>query len=295
MTSEREKSFEEMVMRIGLQRGFGPVALLLMLSFILSACIQVEVESEFDMDGSAIHSVSTTIDRTFIDDEMIAGQLDGEFDLDEIEREAEDAGFDAERIDTAERVGVRISTYVEDNENLDDVLGQLLEAAGGEGPSIGGFEGSFTESSGLGGSRYRFELTVDGGALFEQEDLDDELNDEVEMDVNMDMLRGLINLSYTASMPGEVTDHNGTELGGGRVQWDLSFEGTHTFYAESEEGAGFSIALILGIAVGVLALILIILGAVMLTRGQKSPILAEPNGSPSNESRIDGDDRSVRT
>jgi hypothetical protein len=295
MTSDGEKSFEEMVMRIGLQQGFRPIALLIMLSFILSACIQVEVESEFESDGSAIHLVSTTIDRTFIDDEMIAGQLDGEFDFDEIEREAEDAGFNAERIDTAERIGVRISTYVEDNENLGDMLAQLFEAAGGEGLSEGlsidGFEGSFTASSGLGGTRYRFELTVDSGALFDQGEFDDELDDEFEMEVNMDMLRGFMNLTYTASMPGEVKEHNGTELGGGRVQWDLPFEGTHTFYAESEDGSGFSIALVLGIAVGVLALILIIVGAVMLTRGQKSPTLAEPNSPPTNSSGIVPDNR----
>ncbi len=253
------------------------------LALVLAACVQIEVESEFESDGSARHSIASSIDRSFMDDEMMGGELDGELDFDEIEREGEEAGFDVERIDTADRIGVRLSTEVDDNEDLGDVLNDLFAATGGEGPPVDGFSGGFTESGGgFGGSTYRFELTVDGTALFD-DGLDDDIDDEMDMDMGMDMMRQFINMTYTVSMPGELTDHNGSELGTNRVQWEIPFEGTETFFAESEDGSGIPIALIVGIGIGVIALVLIVVGAVFLMRPKTAPAQPEPSSESGHD------------
>ena len=248
----------------------------MVLSLALAGCVQIEMESDFESDGSATHSLSTAIDRSFLDDEMMAGELEGELDFDEIEREGEAAGFDVERIDESDRVGVRLSTQVDDNSDLGDVLNDLFNATADEIDQVDAFSGSFTESGGgLGGATYRFELTVDGDALFD--DGEDEFDDELDMDFGADMMRQFIDLTYTVSMPGEITDHNGTELGAGRVQWQIPFQGSESFFAESEDEGGLSLALIGGIAVGLLAVILVVIGAFVLMRGRSAP--TQPAGA----------------
>jgi hypothetical protein len=249
----------------------------LVLGLVLSGCIEVAIESEFESDGSARHSLSTTVDRTMVDDEMLGGELD----FDEIEQGAHDAGLDVDRIDETDRVGVRMSIDVDDNEDLGEALNRLFNAMESDGPEVRAFSGSFTESGGgFGGTTYNFELTVDGDALFEDEE--DEIDD---FDMGMDMMRQFINMTYTVSMPGDITDHNGTDLGGGRVQWELPFQGTETFSAESEEGSGFPLVLIIGGGVGFLAVILVIAGGVLLMRGRTAPVSQSPSvtGSAATE------------
>jgi hypothetical protein len=265
-------------------RFLAPALLAIALAFALAACIQIEVESEFESDGSGTHSLTSTIDRSIMGDEMLAGELEGEIDFDEARRQGEEAGFEVEEIDTADRIGIRLTTSVEDNSDLGEVLNQLFAASSGEGPPVDGFSGGFSESGGFGGSTYRFELTVDGDALFEEEfddEVEDELDDEFGMDFGPEIMRQFLDLTYTVSMPGEITEHNGRELGAGRVQWDIPFQGVETFYAESEEGSTFSLALIIAIGVGVLALALIIVGGIVLMRPKKTPEHpAESSGAP---------------
>lgn len=258
------------------------------MALVLAACVQIEVESEFESDGSATHSLSSSVDRSFMDDEMMGGELDGELDFEEIEREGEAAGFTVEQIDTADRLGVRLSTQVEDNDDLGEVLNELFSAQGGEAPPVDGFEGGFSDDGGFGGNSYRFELTVDGDALFEGEfgdDLDDEVDDEMDMDFGPDMIQQFLNMTYTVALPGEITDHNGTDLGGGRVQWNIPFEGTETFFAESEDGSSLSLALIIGIGIGVIALALIVVGGIILMRPKTAPSSAASTGAPEDTTR----------
>lgn len=254
---------------------YGTCTLLVVaLALVLSACIQIDVESEFESDGSGSHSIATSVDRSVMDDEMMGAEFDEDgFDFDEVREQGEAAGFEVEEIDTADRVGVRLTTQADDNSDLGSVLNDLFAASGGEGPPPEGFSGNFSESDGgIGGSSFRFELDVDGDALFEDEfagDVEDDFDGE--MDFGPDMLRQFMNLTYTVSMPGEITDHNGTDLGNGRVQWDIPFEGSETFFAESEGSSGLSLGLIIGIGIGALALILIVVGGIVLMRPKKTP------------------------
>jgi hypothetical protein len=250
------------------------------LTFMLAACVQVDIESDFDGDGSATHAVALSADRAFLDDQMLSREIDAAIDFDAIERQAQAAGFEFERIDTTERLGARVWTQVDDNRDLGSILTELLEASGGDIiPLSATFDGGFTESGGLGGSTYRFELNADTRLLLGQaedgidEEIEEDIESEFDVDLGPEMIPQFINFSYIVNMPGEITDHNGTELGSGRVQWDITFDGPQSFYAESGNGSSFSIALIIGIGIGVVTLILIVIGGVMLMRGQKAPII----------------------
>jgi hypothetical protein len=119
-------------------------------------------------------------------------------------------------------------------------------------------------------------LNVNADALFEEE-IADEVEDDLDndfgaMDFDPDMMRQFMDFTYTVSMPGEITEHNGNNLGAGRVQWEIPLQGSETFYAESEEGSGFSLALILGVGIGAVALALIVVGGIILMRPKKAPV-----------------------
>lgn len=279
-------------------RVLAAIITIILSGLILGACLQIEVESDFRTDGSARHSIETSIDRTLLDDPMISDEIGGPLDFSAAQQQGEAAGYDVEVIDTASRVGVRLSTEVDDNSDLGDVLGDLFAAAGNDSPPEGGFDGSFSESSSLGSTTYRFDLAVDGNVLFENEqdlfggdadeelspDVEDEIGDELggefdfDLDSGMDMISQLMNVTYTVSMPGEVTDHNGSSAGPNRVQWEIPVSEAETFFAESEEGSSFSVWVIVGIILGIAALGLLIAGGYVLMKGQKAPEL--DNESP---------------
>jgi hypothetical protein len=272
-------------------RTFVTLITVIVFTLILGACLQIEVESDFRTDGSARHSIETSIDRTLLDDPMFTDELGGPLDLSRAQEQGEAAGYDVEVIDTAGRFGVRLSTDVDDNSDLGDVLSDLFAAVGNDSPPEGGFAGSFSESSSLGTTTYRFELTADGNRLFEneqdlfageaddelapevEEELGDEFGDEFDFDLEpgLDMFSQFMIITYTVSMPGEITEHNGSPAGPNRVQWEVPISGSETFFAESEEGSGFSLWVIVGIVLGVMALGLLIAGAYVLMRGQKAP------------------------
>jgi hypothetical protein len=279
-----------------LKRLLWVLVLIFSLSVLATACAQVEIVSEFEPDGSAMHSITATVDRTLLDTNILGGEVDEILDFDAIERQAESMGFSSERIDTSERLGIMVSRHVEDNSDLGEALNELFPPAIQAILPVGRFEGSFTEAGNLGSNEYQFEMTIDSGDSLEGllDEIEDDrvglsepstedqpetsIGSEFDMDLDVTSVEQFLNLTYTAGMPGEITDHNGADLGGGRVQWDIPLQGQQTFFAESQEGTTFSIALIVGIALGVLTLVLLIAGGVILMRGKRMPDLNEQSG-----------------
>ncbi len=242
---------------------------------ILTSCYTVDIESAFEEDGSALHTYTATIDRASLEE---LGELASEFDMDDFETsaaEAREQGFDAEAIDTDEHVGVRLSTTVEDNTNLGQVLNDIF-TAGGEGEeAVTAFSGTYT----IDGRVHTLNLTVDGNMLFGEEIPEDE-------GISPEMLNAFITMTYSVRLPGEVrvAETDGRILPDGRVQWDLPLSGSATFNAVSETESERSWLLLLGI-VGLLTLF--IAGAVglflfLFLRGRRSqePAPAAPAAYP---------------
>lgn len=243
------------------------VSLLLIAGLLLSSCINMAVESEFNEDGSARHTYRVTIERAMLDQFSGMG-LEGDFDLDTDFQEAEEAarelGLDVERIDTDDEVGLRLTLEVDDNSDLGQVLNDLFSAGAEGGEVITAFSGAFSQD----GDTNSLNLTIDGAAL---------MGEEMETEgISADMLGNMITMTYTVRLPGEINQEEttGRILPDGRVQWDLPLSGTESFIASSQsESSGSSAGTIL--LVGFL-LLLFIGGAVGLAlfvylRGRQTP------------------------
>lgn len=249
------------------------LTLLLALSLLLTSCFDVQVESEFNEDGSGTHSYRATIEKEAME-EFGESVDEAEFDddFDESAETAREMGYDVERINTDEHLGIRLSRDYDDSENIDTILNDLF-TLGSEEP-VSPFEGSFTSDGGT----HTLDLTVNGGEL-----LGEEIQDEG--DISPAMLSGFITMTYTVTMPGEIDEEetNGRILDDGRVQWDLPLTGTENFVAVSTTDSGVSTLMLAGV-IGLL--FLFIGGAAALAlflimrnrRAQPAPEAAAPAG-----------------
>lgn len=239
---------------------------------ILTSCYEVQIESAFEEDGSALHTYTATIERASLEE---LDEMASEIDIDEFEASAEEArqqGFEAEAIDTDEHVGIRLSKTVEDNADLGQVLNDIFTTASDGEEPVRAFTGTFTRD----GNVHTLNLTVDGSLLFGEEITEEE-------GLSPEMLSGFITLTYSARMPGEirVDETDGRVLPDGRVQWELPLTGTATFNAVSETESERNWILLLGI---IALLGLFILGAIglfvfLFLRGRRTPEPA-PAASP---------------
>jgi hypothetical protein len=246
--------------------------LLLAAGLLLASCFTIEFESTFDEDGSGVHVYQATIERDAMDE---FGGMDDEFELDEGFDESEETarmmGYDVERIDTEELIGIRLSRSYEDSENVGQILNDLF-AVGADEPTSA-FTGTFTQD----GNTHTLNLTVSGTELFGEE-LDEE-------GLSPAMLSSFFTMTYTVRMPGDLVEAetNGRILDDGRVQWDIPLTGSQTFTAVSEtEGGGLStlvlvlVIVLLFFFIGGAALIALLLLMRNRRRTPDEPVAANP-------------------
>lgn len=246
------------------------LVLLLASGLLLASCLTVELQSTLEEDGSGLHVYHSTIDRDVMDDfGDLADEGEVEADFEASEETAREMGYEVERIDTDEHLGIRLSRDYEDSENVGRILNDLFSIGADE--PISAFTGIFTRSDNI----HTLDLTVNGSELF---------GDELDEDgISPEMLSGFITMTYTVSMPGEIVeeDTNGRILADGRVEWDLPLSGTRTFTAVSEtEGDGISTLLLVGV-IGLLFLFIggaALLALFLLLRSRRAPAAA-PEGA----------------
>lgn len=224
---------------------------------ILSGCVSMELESEFDEDGGAIHTMALTIDMSDFAElgDLGEGEIDPFENFEETEELANEQGFRVERIEEGDIVGVRLIQEVEDSSNLGDQLNAMFNAGAAEGEEISPFSGTFEKD----GGDYTLNLTVDGSALTDT--AGDDLGDTGDLGISMDTI---FDFSYTARLPGEIDEEetNGTVASDGSITWDLPLEGSETLTAVSSTGSDSSSLLIILIIIGIIILGLIALAAV---------------------------------
>jgi hypothetical protein len=249
---------------------------LLCLGLLLSSCVTMAVESDFEGDGPATHSMTFTIDTSSLG--SLGQDVDPTEGLDEAEDAAEREGYRVEQIRDGDIVGMKISIDVEDSSDLGQVLNNLYNAQSTEdtGEPITPFSGTFSEEDG----EYRLELTVDGDELVQGagEDLGEGQAPE---DFGFD-LATIFDMTYTANMPGDIDEDetNGEILDDGRVQWELPLTGVETLTAVSSADDDDSNLLIWLLIGGIILLGLIGVAAVVfiifMGRRSTAPATAGP-------------------
>ncbi len=241
---------------------------------ILSGCVSMEMESEFNEDGGATHSMALTIDQgdfAELGDLGGEGELDPFSDFDEMEEQAAAEGFRVERIEDGDIVGVRLIYDVDDSSDLGEQLNRMFNTGAAEGEEVSPFSGTFEKD----GDDYTIDLVVDGTALTDT--AGDDLGDTEDLGLSLDTI---FDFSYSARLPGEIDEEetNGRIASDGTITWDLPLDGTETLTAVSSTGGdGVNVLLIL-IVVGIIVLGLIALAAVaffvLMNRRGSDPAVA---------------------
>lgn len=247
----------------------------LLVALLLGGCVEVQMESEFNDDGSARHVLVTTIDRDGLDQlESVGGEGTTTFDPEQGREQAEAAGFEFTPIDNDEKVGSRIAKTFENGEQVGAAFDEMFNAFATEGstPAIGAVTGTYVKD----GDEYRLDLTINSDILFEDSGATDEAADSGFGD-----LSSFIDMTYVATMPGDIKETNGEDLGDGKIQWELPLTGTTEITAVSETGSGGSAGMIA--VIGLVALLLVggLVGGYLFTRRRTPAPASTPVAQPS--------------
>ncbi len=225
-----------------------------------ASCVSMEMESQFNEDGSAIHTMALTIDMGDLGQlgDLGEGELDPFENFDDIEQEAAQEGFRVERIEDGDIVGVRLTKEVDDTEDLGEILNSMFNAGAADGSSVAPFSGTFEQD----GNEYKLNLTVDGAQLTDT--AGEGLGEGGDLgEFGLD-LSTIFDFTYSARMPGEidVDETNGRISEDGLITWDLPLEGSETLTAVSAEEDSSNWVWIL-VVLGIIALGLIAIAGIV--------------------------------
>ena len=219
---------------------------LLLLSLLVLSCITFEVSTEINEDGSGANCLILAVDSSLYTPDM----------FDELSREAIDAGATVDYYSDRGRKGV-IVTYP--FQSLDE-LPEVSQVSDDITPGL--FQIRAKKTGGFLKRRYSIEVEVDTARF---------RNTEVE-DIGLDTsVLEMMDFRYSVTLPGEVIDHNGTQVGDNRVTWDMNAASGDLYIltAESELGASIPVGPVLGVC-GAAVLIAVVGGMVLFARRGKA-------------------------
>ena len=246
----------------------------LLAALLFSGCVDVTLESQFNEDGSALHAFEATIEREGLEQlESFGGEAETTFDPEDGREQAEAAGFDFTPIDTDDAVGSRISRTYEDGEQVGAAFDEMLQATAEEGTEspVGAVTGTFVKD----GDEYRLNLTIDSDILFANTGVTED-SEDVE-DLGFGDLESFIDITYGATLPGEITETNGRDRGDGKVEWDLPMTGTTEITAVSKvEGSGGGALIAIAGLVALLAIGALVGGDLFTRRRSTAPVTTGP-------------------
>lgn len=238
---------------------------LVIVLLITSSCATVAMESDFREDGSARHTVETTIEKGALEQlASIAGaDISQIFTAqDEAERRAEEAGLEYERIDTDRLIGARVSKTVDDARDIGATFNQLISQAtagvGGDGAErLQAVDGAVTGTYTQDGDRASIDMMVDSDRILGV--LGGLAGGDGSLPISIDQLSSFVDITYTASLPGEIVETNGGQVDDNTALWDIPLTGQTRIIAVAEgSGSGGSSLLPL---IGLLVLLALLLGA----------------------------------
>lgn len=231
---------------------FGPAQILSLLiaTVLFSACVDVEIGSEYLLDGSATHSIQIAISQE-PDERVTPGEIAGF--LSDLEQQATDAGLEFARSEGQGVTTVRITGTTSDGEDAGASINGLINATGLN--ALAGvtapFRGTFARETGaVGGTAYILDLSVDGQLLFDSVAVT--VTDEQET-----ALRETLTMHYDATLPGDVTETGGEQLNDNTVRWEIPPDVETQIQATSRIGGSGSAALF--IVLGIVAIVAVII------------------------------------
>lgn len=259
---------------------------LLLAAFALTGCITMDVESDFNEDGSATHSMAITIDTSQLGD--LGEEFNAEEGFGELEEGAAQEGYQVENISEGDILGVRVSRDVDDSEDLGQILNDLFNAGTETGQEANPFSGAFERD----GDDYRIDLTVDGDILNQGagEGMSEGGGEDMgDLGFGLDQI---LEMTYTARLPGDIDadETNGTVNDDGSITWDLPLSGQETLVAQSSSGGGDSNLVLLLVIAGGIVLGLIALAAVgfVVFMNRRTPAPGAPSAAGASTSPATG-------
>lgn len=224
-------------------------------TLLLSACVDVEIGSEYRLDGTATHSIQIAISQQPAEG---ARPEQVEDFLENLEQQAAGAGFDFVRTEQQDTTTVRITGTTGDSLDAGASINGLINATGlNTSPGVTApFRGTFARETGaVGGTVYTLDLSVDGQLLLESVEVSGPSERET-------ALRDALTVHYVATLPGDITETTGEQIDDDTVRWEIPRSGETALSATSRTGGSGSAALF--IAVGLVAIGAVIVIALAL-------------------------------
>ena len=200
---------------------------------LLGGCIEAEMKSEFDNDGSAVHSYTLQLEKDQMDllGGLGGGDVDEQLNFEEAVAQAQQLGLDAEGIEKAQRGLHRLPRSGRRSRTTRDigaVYNEIFEASATDGPApTDAVVGSYTRD----GDDWVLNLTVDSDVMFNSSGLE-------EQGQWAEDAEDFITFTYVAVMPGEIRETQGEEIGDNTVQWELPVSGQDTDLRAVSAGGG---------------------------------------------------------
>lgn len=233
------------------QRRFGGLlmawAVCALILLTLPACANAQFDSEFRADGTAGHAITILLNRASLG---TAAQQQVNERFDAATRQATADGFVAERVDTPEAVGLRVTNVTANASDPAAALNTMVNslsnnfAATPVAPFSGGFE---LQSEAVGGSAWTLDLVLDTDVLYGS--LTNALTN-AGVAIRREEFIAQVSFTYTATLPGAVKVTNGTLVDDSTVRWSVPPSGLARFTATSKPGQQGSTALFVVAAIG---------------------------------------------
>ena len=229
------------------------VASLLVFSVVLlSACTNASIGSTFSAAGNATHEVRVAVDRASIASDQASAVNDV---LLLVETRARAAGLDTRRISSTVEVGLLVSSSTDDATDAGAALNTLINSllSGTTSVPVAPFIGTFGQDSpALGGNEYQLTLVVDGALLRAAIDA---LANELLADTLPEDATTSFEVTYQATMPGEIKETDGESIDSNTARWVLPLNAVTQVNAVSSVGQSTPWLSIAGTTLGIAGLI----------------------------------------
>ena len=208
--------------------------------------LSFEVSTEISEDGSGVNRVIVAVDSFLYTPSM----------FDEMRSEAIDEGATADDYSGGGRKGVIVTYPFQSLEELP----AIFQASNDITPHL--FQIKAKKAGSFLKRKYSTEVQVDTERLWEADVAGGGFDTSV-----LEMM----DFRYSVTLPGEITDHNGTQVGDNRVTWDMNAASGDLYIltAESELGASIPVGPILGVC-GAVVLVVVVGGVGLLARRGKA-------------------------